>query len=189
VLVAGHSTGASAALTAALALHASGRRVALLLAGPVFTPAQRRLPVLLAAAPTAYRRDSPRQLAGGFGDLARGRSGVLRIIRSGMRDDVERRVARLAAPLALVAGRADTFAPRWWLDRLAAAATASPSVAVHVVPGSHNMPYTFPAELADVVCAELRLITGPAAGRPAEASGSAQRDRLAEAGQVHRHLR
>jgi pimeloyl-ACP methyl ester carboxylesterase len=198
VLLAGHSTGANAALTAALALQGSGVRVGLLLAGPVFTPAQRQLRGLLGAAPRAYRHDSPRQLPGGLADLARARTDVLRVLRSGMRDHPERRLARLTVPLALVAARADAFAPRWWLQRLAAAATHAPSVRVHVVPGSHNMPYGFAAELAEVVRTELGRLPAPPGVPPgaggvastvATATGSAPTsghgDGLPPRGQVH----
>ncbi|HYN30917.1 MAG TPA: alpha/beta hydrolase [Dermatophilaceae bacterium] len=168
VLVAGHSTGGNAALTAGLALQSLGLEVSVLLVGPVFTPAQRRLPALLAAAALAYRRDSPRQLADGAGDLARGRTDVLRVVRSGLRDPVERRIARLEVPLVVVAGRSDSLAPRAWLQRLAESAERAPSVGVHSVRGSHNMPFTYPRDLADVVSAELH--------------------RLAEARQVHRDV-
>jgi fermentation-respiration switch protein FrsA (DUF1100 family) len=56
-------------------------------------------------------------------------------------------------PLTLTAGEADSFAPRWWLDELAAAAVRAPRVTVEVLPGSHNNPFTEPARLAATIAA------------------------------------
>ena len=146
----GHSTAAQAALTAALALQEVRRDLALVLAGPTFVPRQRRFLPLALATLTAYRRDSLRELVV-VPSLARGRLGVVDILRSGMRDDPEARVRRLALPLTLTSGEADSYAPRWWLDRLAAAATQAPHVEVSTLPGSHNNLFTEPDRLAEVL--------------------------------------
>jgi alpha-beta hydrolase superfamily lysophospholipase len=149
VVVLGHSTGAQAALSAALELQDTHAQLSLVLAGPTFTPRQRRLGRLAVATLTAYRRDSPAELVVAPTAL-REVSGVWSVLRSGMRDVPDERIRKLRVPLTLTAGEADTFSPIDWLQRLAAA-TASPSVTVCALPGSHNNPFTHPDELADVV--------------------------------------
>src|SRR4051794_23591744 len=150
VVVLGHSTGSQAALAAALRLQEGRDRLALVMAGPTFTPRQRRLPALAAATVTAYRRDSPGELVV-VPTALREAAGVWSVLRSGMRDTPEARLARLRIPVTLTAGASDSFAPEPWLQRLAAGAVSSPSVTVRVLPGSHNNPYTQPDELAAVV--------------------------------------
>ena len=161
----GHSTGAQAVLTAALALQEARHDLGIVLAGPTFVPRQRRLLPLAAATLTAYRRDSLRELVVAP-SVARGRLGVLGILRSGMRDDPEARVRRLVLPLALTSGEADSYAPRWWLDRLAAAAALTPHVEVTTLPGSHNNLFTEPDRMAEVV---VRAATVP--GLPVRPTG------------------
>jgi pimeloyl-ACP methyl ester carboxylesterase len=150
VVLLGHSTGAQAALTAALRLQDRKDHLGLVMAGPTFTPRQRRLPVLAAATVTAYRRDSPAELIV-VPTALRGAAGVWSMLRSGMRDRPEDRLRSLRTALTLTAGASDSFAPESWLQRLAAATVTSPSVTVRILPGSHNTPYTQPDELAEVV--------------------------------------
>ena len=161
----GHSTGAQAALTAALGVQEVRPDLALVLAGPTFVPRQRRFLPLAAATLTAYRRDSLRELVIAP-SVARGRLGVVNILRSGMRDAPEARVRRLVLPLTLTAGEADSYAPRWWLDRLAAAAALTPHVEVSTLPGSHNNVFTEPDQVAELV---VRAATGP--GLPVRPTG------------------
>lgn len=161
----GHSTGAQAALTAALAVQEVRPDLALVLAGPTFVPRQRRFLPLAAATLTAYRRDSLRELVIAP-SVARGRLGVVDILRSGMRDAPEARVRRLVLPLTLTAGEADSYAPRWWLDRLAAAAALTTHVEVSTLPGSHNNVFTEPDQVAELV---VRAATGP--GLPVRPTG------------------
>jgi alpha-beta hydrolase superfamily lysophospholipase len=149
VVVLGHSTGSQAALAAALRLQETHARLGLVMAGPTFTPRQRRLGALGAATVTAYRRDSPAELMV-VPTAVRELTGVWSVLRSGMRDTPDARIRRLHVPLMLTAGEADTYAPREWLDRLAVAA-GSTNVGVRSLPGSHNNPFTHPEELADVV--------------------------------------
>ena len=144
----GHSTGAQVAAEVALSPVAAGRVRALVLAGPTFTPAQRSLPRLALATCTAYRRDSPRELVVAR-DVLRVRTDLARIIRSGMRHRLEDRLPALAVPLTLVAGEADSFAPRAWLDLLAGRA-GGPS-RVEVLPGSHNCVFPYAAQAATLV--------------------------------------
>ena len=149
VVVLGHSTGSQAALAAALSLQETHTQLGLVMAGPTFTPRQRRLGPLAAATLTAYRRDSPAELMV-VPTAVRGLTGVWSVLRSGMRDSPDERLQNLRVPLVLTAGEADSYAPEDWLHRLASA-SGSPTVTVCPLPGSHNNPYTHPEELADVV--------------------------------------
>ena len=141
VVVLGHSTGAQGALDAALRLQDTQPGLGLVMAGPTFTPRQRRFPRMAAAAATAYLRDSPGALVVVPTGLRR-LSGVLSVVRSGMRDSPEERLRKLRVPLALTAGEADTFAPKEWLAAARLGGRESPSVTVRTLSGSHNNPYT-----------------------------------------------
>ncbi len=168
VVLLGHSTGAQAALTAALAL-GDRRGLALVLAGPTFAPAQRRVARLLAATPFAYRDDRIEQLHAR--ELWRGRLGIAAMLQSGLRDAPERRVAALAAPFTVTAGRHDAFAPASWLDELAAAAVRSPATRTSLLGGSHNNLWTHPREMA----ALLLLAAADAVGHDPGRAGSTPR--------------
>jgi len=147
-VVVGHSTGAQVALEAVLRTQRTGQALALVMAGPTFTPAQRRLRGLVPAALTAYRKDTPKELVV-LKDVARVRTDLVRIVQSARRHPVEDRVPLLAVPLTVTAGEADSFAPVDWLDLLAArAGAASRSV---VLPGSHNNVFTHPGLFARLV--------------------------------------
>lgn len=110
VVVFGHSTGAQAALRAALLVQDVRPLAAVVLAGPTVAPTQRRLDLLALAAAGAYRHDSPRELVA-LPEVLRARLRLLSMVRSAMADPPERHVAALTAPLLLTAGRSDTFAP------------------------------------------------------------------------------
>jgi pimeloyl-ACP methyl ester carboxylesterase len=157
----GHSTGAQAALRAALEVQQHREDAALVLAGPTFTPAQRRLLPLLLRLPLAYRHDPPWEL--NPAELLRaGPRDLFAIVRSGQRDEPERRVRGLRLPLTLTAGIRDALAPRDWLELLRSNATASPTSRVALLPGSHNNPWTHPVQLASlVVSAAARPTTAP----------------------------
>ncbi len=158
--VVGHSTASQAALGAVLELQDRTAPLSLVMAGPTFTPRQRRVLPLAVATLTAYRRDSVRELVV-VPSLVRGGLGVARVLRSGMRDRPDERLRSLRVPLTLTAGEADTYAPRWWLEQLAAAAVQSPAVAVEVLPGSHNNPFTHPEQLASTITSTLAVGAGP----------------------------
>ena len=151
--IVGHSTGSQAALTAALSAQERHPNLSLVMAGPTFTPPQRRAPQLARAALTAYRDDTLRQIRPR--EVARGWWGVPSILLSGLADAPDERVGRLRMPLSLTSGVHDSFAPADWLARLAARATASPRVRVCTQPGSHNNLYTHPHHIADVVLDSL----------------------------------
>lgn len=146
----GHSTGSQSALAAALALQDERPGSALVLAGPTFTPRQRSLVGLVAATATAYRKDSPRE-AVVLPELLRGHARVAAYVASGVRDRPEERIRGLRLPVLLTAGHADTYAPAWWLEQLAGAATASPLVVTRLLGGSHNNLFTHGDELAATV--------------------------------------
>ena len=146
----GHSTGAQAALQAALLVQDHRRLDAVVLAGPTVAPTQRRLDLLALASAAAYRRDSPRELVV-LPEVLRARLRLLTLLRSAISDRPERAVPRLSVPLVLTAGRSDAFAPQWWLEVLAGGATRSPAVTVERLGGSHNNPYTHADELAGLI--------------------------------------
>ena len=156
LVVVGHSTGAQAALEAALRLQHDRSDVSLVLAGLTFQPSQRTRRGLLRGAATAYRQDSAGELVV-LRNLARVRGDVVRIVQSGQRDRPEERVRSLLVPLVLTAGEADSFAPREWMDEVAAAAGGPSRVAV--LPGSHNNLFTHPEEFAAVVRAVVPAIS------------------------------
>ncbi len=145
----GHSTGAQVGLEAVLAL-AQGKGLSLVMAGPTFQPAHRSWPAMARAALTAYRQDSPRELAV-LRDLAKARLDVVRLTDSARRHRPEERLAGLSVPLTLTAGVNDGFASLAWLETLAAASRGDARIAV--LPGSHNNPFTHPADVAAVVLA------------------------------------
>lgn len=150
LIVVGHSTGAQAALTTALAIQEERPQAELVMAGPTFTPRHRRLGPLLVAAPRAYREDTLRELRV-LPAVARGRLGVWKMLRSGMADAPERRIADLRLGVTLTAGESDAFAPGWWLRMLAASAGSAAYAVVARAPGSHNNLFTHPGELADLI--------------------------------------
>lgn len=165
VVIMGHSTGAQAALVAALEVQGWRDDVTVVLAGPTFAPGQRSLPSLVVRAPLAYRHDGPWQLD--VRELTRaGVHDLLSIVRSGQRERPETQVASLRVPLVLTAGRHDAFAPRSWLERLARSATASSGVRVAVLGGSHNNPWTHAADLAALVLGEHAPFSAAADAQP-----------------------
>jgi pimeloyl-ACP methyl ester carboxylesterase len=147
-VVVGHSTGAQVALEAVLRTQRTGQALALVMAGPTFTPSQRRLRGLVPAALTAYRKDTPKELVV-LKDVARVRTDLVRIVQSARRHPVEKRVPLLSVPLTVTAGEADSFAPADWLDLLAARAGAASGT--EVLPGSHNNVFTHPDLFARLV--------------------------------------
>ncbi|MEW1955814.1 alpha/beta hydrolase family protein [Terrabacter sp. NPDC080008] len=149
VVVLGHSTGAQAALTAALALGARRAGVSLVMAGPTFCPPQRRLTGLALATTLAYRRDRPDELDPA--ETWRGRAGILAILGSGLRDAPDERIAHLKVPVTLTSGVDDAYAPFEWLDRLAASAVKAPRTRTARLGGSHNNLFTHPEQVADLV--------------------------------------
>ena len=149
VVVLGHSTGAQAALVTVLGLQSKRRGVALVMAGPTFRPEHRRVAQLLASTPLAYRLDRLGEIH--VKEVLRARVDLVRMVRSGLRDAPESKVAGLAAPLTVTAGVADAYAPSAWLDLLARSAVRSVGTRTSVLAGSHNNLYTHPHEVAALV--------------------------------------
>jgi pimeloyl-ACP methyl ester carboxylesterase len=104
----------------------------------------------VAVTPLAFRRDSLGE-AGVLPQTARGPSAVLALLRTGLADSPEERVAGLTVPLLLTAGRQDSYAPASWLAALASAARSSPAVTARRISGSHNNLFTHPQEVATLV--------------------------------------
>jgi alpha-beta hydrolase superfamily lysophospholipase len=154
LVIVGHSTGAQAALTTALAVQSQRPEAELVLAGPTFMPAHRRLGPLLRSTPRAYRDDSLRELRV-LPAVARGRLGVWSILRSGMADAPERRIAQLRLGVTLTAGSSDAYATDSWLRLLGASAEHAAYASVVETPGSHNNLFTHPSELAAVVLGSM----------------------------------
>jgi len=150
VVVLGHTTGAQAALTAALALAGERSGYSLVMAGPTFAPGQRRLLPLAAVTPVAYRDDHACELDPT--EVGRGRLDIVWILRSGMRDAPERRIGPLRAPLTVTSGVHDAFSPVSWLDTLATSAVRAARTRTALLGGSHNNLFTHPDEVADLVC-------------------------------------
>ena len=157
VVLVGHSTGAQAALAAAVTLSEDGPVGAVVLAGPTVAPRQRNPLRLVAVAPAAYRRDSPKQLFA-LKYVARWAPQLARMLLSGTRDAPEETMRQLRLPVVLTAGRADAFAPPSWLATLAAAAVQAPSARIVRLPGSHNNPFTHTVPFSGLVAAVVRSL-------------------------------
>lgn len=170
VVLLGHSTGAQAALHAALRIQQSLPHAALVLAGPTFMPPMRRPGPLVLTTPRAYREDSLRELRV-LPALARGGTRVLGMLRSGMLDAPEQRIVRLRLGVTLTAGTADAFAPRWWLHLLRTSARHAAYARVVQTPGSHNNLFTHPEQVASVVVRALERGPAQVAGERPDASG------------------
>ena len=138
VVLAGHSTGAQAALRAALLAPDRVRR--LLLGGPTFPP-ELRTPVPLAAAVArTLVHEQPGELPAVWPEYRRGGARLLALLRTAMADRPEDAVGRVGVPVHVVRGRHDHVAPAAWCARLGP---------VRTVPGGHNATWTHPAQTAD----------------------------------------
>ncbi|HEX8626895.1 MAG TPA: alpha/beta hydrolase, partial [Catenuloplanes sp.] len=147
VVLAGHSTGAQAALRAALA--APDSVAALLLAGPTFAPQTRRTAHLVRAWARTTRREPSSGAAAVAGEYRRaGVRALTRYVRSGLRDRPEDILARVGCPVLLATGQHDHFAPPGWVRRLATIASDGRAV---TVAGAHAFPYSHPDRFADLV--------------------------------------
>lgn len=146
VVLAGHSTGAQAAIQAARG-HSAVRAVAAL--GLPFPPGERSWTRVLLTAPAAFRRDSPAEFAAALPQYLRGNLAVLRLIASGLRARPERDVAGLTVPLVLASGAADAYSPAWWLEAVATQVKGPGTVLM--LPGSHNALWVHPDAAARAV--------------------------------------
>jgi pimeloyl-ACP methyl ester carboxylesterase len=140
VLLVGHSTGAQAALRAALAR--PDDVLGLVMAGATFPPEARRLPALLRQVAATAPHELPGEVPAVLPYYLRGARGLPALLRSALADRPEDAVPGLGVPLVVLRGRRDGVCPALWAQALAAAA---PSGRVRVVPGAHNAPYSEPA--------------------------------------------
>ena len=137
VVLVGHSTGAQAVLHAAVRYRPAVTGI--VLAGPTFTPAARNLPGLLRALAATLPRERPGELAAVLPDYLRsGGLAMVRLLRSGMAHEPERRIGELDRPLLVVTGTADRLADIGGGDWA-------------VLPGAHNFCYSHPAPAAELL--------------------------------------
>ena len=139
VLLAGHSTGAQAALRAALAV--PDRVAGLALLGPTFPPELRRWGPLAAAAGRTASHERLGEVPATLPDYLRGRRRVLELLRTAMADAPEARVAGVGCPVLVARGARDRVSPGAWAQRLAGGAREGRAV---TLPGAHNTPWTHP---------------------------------------------
>ena len=145
VVLLGHSTGAQAALRAALA--EPGAVHALALGGATFAPAQRRLPVLVAQVLRTLPYERWGELPAVLPHYLRGWRGLPVLLRTSLDDRPEDVVAQVVPSRAVLRGKHDHLCPAGWAQRLA------PRVVE--LPGAHNAPYTHPAQTAQALRALL----------------------------------
>ena len=146
VVLVGHSTGAQAVLHAAVRYRPAVTGI--VLAGPTFTPAARNLPGLLRALAATLPRERPGELAAVLPDYLRsGGLAMVRLLRSGMAHEPERRIGELHRPLLVVTGTADRLAGPAWAQRLAGIGGGDWAV----LPGAHNFCYSHPGPAAELL--------------------------------------
>jgi pimeloyl-ACP methyl ester carboxylesterase len=141
VLLLGHSTGAQVALHAALAQPASVRT--LVLAGATFSPEARRVLPLLGQVLRTLPHEQLGEVPAVLPYYLRGLRRMPQLLRTTLADRPEDAVPRLAVPRVVLRGEHDHLCPRPWAARL------SPDV--REVPGGHNVPWTHPGQVSQVL--------------------------------------
>jgi pimeloyl-ACP methyl ester carboxylesterase len=142
VVLAGHSTGAQAAIR--VAAQCPDRVGSLLLVAPTFVPAARTVRGLLRRGVPTLAREDPQELRSLLPPYLRaGGAPVVELLADGLRDAPEERAAAIRVPVGVLAGRQDLLAPPSWAEELAALAGGRAAVS----PGAHNFCYTSAAEL------------------------------------------
>jgi pimeloyl-ACP methyl ester carboxylesterase len=155
VLLLGHSTGAQAALRAAVANPSAVS--SLVLAGATFPPDAR---TVLGAARRAARTLPAERLAelpAVLPEYVRGAPRLPQLLRSSLADTPESHAPRLAVPLLVLRGASDELCPQPWAEHLAALAQHGRTA---TVPGGHNHVFTFPAETSRAVWTEATRCGG-----------------------------
>jgi pimeloyl-ACP methyl ester carboxylesterase len=147
VILMGHSTGAQAALHAAVTV--PDRLSGLILAGPVFPPEVRRPGSLARAVLRTLPYESWAELPAVLpASLASGLVALARLLGSGMRSQPEDLVPEVATmPVCVITGRRDGVAPPDWARQLADAANGT----VEIHPGGHNACFVDPASVEAAV--------------------------------------
>ncbi|UJW30549.1 alpha/beta hydrolase [Saccharothrix sp. AJ9571] len=147
VVLVGHSTGAQAALHAAVAAPHLVR--ALVLIGPTIPPALGPFPALVRAFVRNSRHEPPGEIPVTWPYYLRGGPRLMtRFIRSARQDRPERLIGAVSCPTLLIRGEHDAFAPRTWLDQLAA---ACPNARTETAPGAHAFPYQYGGLTAELI--------------------------------------
>ncbi len=149
VLLFGHSTGAQAALHAAVAVPDQVR--ALALAGVTFAPSARSPAGFVRALVRTARAEPVGLVPAVLPEYVRGAVRVPQLLLSGLRDRPEDVVGQWRRPLLVLRGEHDEGCTAPWAAALAAAV---PAGRVLTLPGAHNVPYTSP----DLVSAALRTL-------------------------------
>ena len=143
VLLMGHSTGAQAAVHAALARPKSVASLAL--ASPTFPPDVRRWRPLAARVARTIPYESVGLIGATLPQYLRGRSGVLTLLRTAMDDAPDALLPAVACPVTVVRGMHDALCPEHWASALADRTPHGDRV---TVPGAHNFPYNAPVPTA-----------------------------------------
>ena len=143
VLLLGHSTGAQAALHAALAV--PDRVAGLVLAGPTFPPQARTWGALAGRVARTAVRERPGELPAVWPEYVRSRGRFLSLLRTGMADRPEDVIDGVSCPLLVLRGRHDAVSPQDWAQRLGAGGTC------RTLPGAHNFPFTHPQATSEAV--------------------------------------
>lgn len=151
VLLAGHSTGAQAALLAGL--ETPERVAGLVLAGATFPPAARRPLGLAARVLRTLPHERLAELPAVLPDYLRAGRRMWRLLASALADRPEDRIGRWDGPLLVVRGRQDAVCPADWAQELA---DRAPRGRCLTLPGAHNFPFTDP----DPASAALRAALG-----------------------------
>ncbi|MEU0060141.1 alpha/beta hydrolase [Streptomyces sp. NPDC006334] len=147
VVLAGHSTGAQAALHATVQVPERVR--ALVLLGPTFPPRLRRMQPLFGAFARTAVHEVPSVVPAVLPSyLKAGPRRLLTCIRSGQADAPEDVVSAVTCPVTVVAGEHDALCPPEWVEHLARRARRGRGV---LVPGAHAFPHPHPAVTAALV--------------------------------------
>lgn len=144
VLLLGHSTGAQAALGAALAV--PDRVAGLVLAGPTFPPQARSWGALAVRVARTARHERLGELAAVWPEYVRSHGRFLSLLRTGMADRPEDRIAGVTCPLLVLRGQYDAVSPAAWAQRLAGSDDRCLTL-----PGAHNFPFTHPGDTSEAV--------------------------------------
>ena len=146
VLLLGHSTGAQAALRAALR---DPQQVArLVLAGTTFPPDARRPGRLVGRVARTLPHEQLGELPAVLPYYRRGLRGLPALLSSSLADAPDASVGALAPPLLVLGGELDRLSPARWSAALAGRA---PDGRMQVLPGAHNFPFTAPELTSSVL--------------------------------------
>ncbi len=149
VLLLGHSTGAQAALRAALAV--PERVAGLVLAGPTFPPQARTWGALAIRVARTARHERFAEVPAVWPEYVRSHGRFLSLLRSGMADRPEDAVTGVTCPLLVLRGEHDAVSPGEWAQRLAGSGGRCLTL-----PGAHNFPFTHPDATSEAVRGLLR---------------------------------